>query len=377
MSKLAKDLQNWVSRGFLSAEQSQKILAYESEKPEHSWFLIGVLILGVSIVGIGVISLIAANWKDIPGFVKLSFDFLLLSALAYGTYYNWKLGQDTKTEMFATGFVLACLASIGLISQVFHIGGELYSALLLWVFITAGATFIGKHVYIYLMWSTGFLLGLAMAAEKSPLFLSMFNRNIDGVTLFISILAALLTILSRQFFHDKAPTRALRICTITMCLIAVLVAELEGMRNYNGAALLLTPFTPGIMLSFAVAIAVLMGKEFNRIQKIFLMGALMFFNLNFLVFHLVGLSQFAHAICTLATFSCLGLYFVSLHHKELFQAFLFAFGIRILILYFQALGGLAATGIGLILSGGVIIGMAYLWKKYRKEVTQWAEGWTT
>lgn len=48
-------------------------------------------------------------------------------------------------------------------------------------------------------------------------------------------------------------------------------------------------------------------------------------------------------------------------------------GIRFIILYFQALGGLAATGFGLIISGALLIAIAWAWQQYRKRLQQWTQ----
>ena len=41
-------------------------------------------------------------------------------------------------------------------------------------------------------------------------------------------------------------------------------------------------------------------------------------------------------------------------------------GIRFILLYFQSLGGLATTGIGLIVAGIIIISLAVLWFRFNK-----------
>jgi hypothetical protein len=61
--------------------------------------------------------------------------------------------------------------------------------------------------------------------------------------------------------------------------------------------------------------------------------------------------------------------------KGLFNFWTFAAGLRFLILYFEALKGLAITGLGLIVSGFVIIGTALLWNKYRTFLFKKAEEW--
>ena len=86
MKKLKKYLSQWVDKGLITSEQEQKILEYEETKDKDNkskWVLYGFLILGVTVVGIGIISLIAANWDKIPGIVKLMNMLIILCGVAF------------------------------------------------------------------------------------------------------------------------------------------------------------------------------------------------------------------------------------------------------------------------------------------------------
>src|SRR5689334_7195082 len=84
MFRLDKSLKEWTKAGLITREQALRINEYESRRPESNWVLSGLLILGVMIIGIGVISLIAANWQQIPNTIKLSVDFVILTVVAWG-----------------------------------------------------------------------------------------------------------------------------------------------------------------------------------------------------------------------------------------------------------------------------------------------------
>ncbi len=57
--------------------------------------------------------------------------------------------------------------------------------------------------------------------------------------------------------------------------------------------------------------------------------------------------------------------------QELFNLVTLLIGIRFLIVYFEAMGGLAVTGIGLIISGLVIIAVSYGWYRSRNTLQAW------
>ena len=49
-------------------------------------------------------------------------------------------------------------------------------------------------------------------------------------------------------------------------------------------------------------------------------------------------------------------------------------GIRFLVVYFEAIGGLALSGLGLVISGGSILGGVALWNNNRQRFQKWIVG---
>ena len=60
----------------------------------------------------------------------------------------------------------------------------------------------------------------------------------------------------------------------------------------------------------------------------------------------------------------------AMERKRLFDLAALVIGIRFIVVYFQVFGSLAVTGVGLIISGSVILGIAYLWYRYRGNVAR-------
>jgi hypothetical protein len=81
-----------------------------------------------------------------------------------------------------------------------------------------------------------------------------------------------------------------------------------------------------------------------------------------------------HSITTILALGVFAVFCATIERKKLVTLCLNLIGFRFLILYFQALGGLATTGIGLILSGALIIGMVWVWKKKKKAIESFVEG---
>ncbi len=161
MSKLDTALEEWVQSKIISPEQAKQIRDHEAARPENSWVLSGVYALGAIVIGIGIISLIAANWSSIPNFVKIIGDFVLLIIVAGLTVRAAVREKPIQYEAWLLGFLILVLASIGLISQVYHTGGKLFQALLFWSAITFVPMFASRRILVPFLWTAAFVGSLA------------------------------------------------------------------------------------------------------------------------------------------------------------------------------------------------------------------------
>lgn len=374
MFKLEKALKEWVAQGFLNPEQAQQITHYENTRPGSSWVLTGLLILGTVVIGTGVVSLIAANWYQIPPFMKLSLDFALLLGLAWGVI---QAANSTKTvlyEILLLAFLLLCLASIGLIAQIYNIGGEFYQALLLWSGITFGIAIVARHVFVPFVWVAGLLVGLVFTALESPTFHPLFYGNDAAVFMAVPLFCFAFIVFIRSLSEQSVLVDALRSWTLVTGLIALIVAESTGFvdkRHLND----IVSYLPGYFFAIIVIVGVLANKQYRNSQKVLLLLVLAVYLLLFRLPLLDIHSKVIYAIFTLAILAMIAIFMASLRKQRLFQWFLFFMGVRFVLLYFQALGGLVTTGIGLIVSGVFIIALAVLWQKYRKPLAISMERW--
>ena len=122
----------WLKEGLITEEQKVAILQYEkSSKPHLSYSLYGFLVVAVVSASLGLIALIAANWRIIPSFVKLTLYFVSLGGLSFYAIKTYKISH--KSQFWFEGlllfFMLFCLAGIGLIAQIYNIKGEAHHTL--------------------------------------------------------------------------------------------------------------------------------------------------------------------------------------------------------------------------------------------------------
>lgn len=383
MARIDKKIEEWVRADLLNREAADAILVYEDGKPAGSWILSGFLILGAVTVGIGIISLIAANWESIPPSVKLAADFLLLSALAYGIFKTHIEGKSVYFEMYLVAFQISCLASIGLISQIYNTGGKPWQALLLWSVITAGVAVASKKAFVPFIWASGFFAAVINGIFEIELLKTFYKDHEQALLMAVPLMAALMTVAAREFSGESGQTRALRVWSfiaLIFTLVAIEIFNSSGIfysNNSKYSEINLVAFVPGYVLAFLVGIAFVIDKQFNRLQIWIALFALLGFVIQF---HLSFLSiepDYISAAFTLLILTLISILMASLRHRKIFQVLVVFIGLRFLVLYFQALGGLATTGIGLIVSGGLIIFLVSWWNKKRQEIASWAEGLLT
>lgn len=82
--KLAKKLSEWEQIKLIDEKQKSAILAYESRQGKTA--AVYFERFGRFCIGLGILSLIASNWQEIPDSLKLSADILLLGLTAVGAY---------------------------------------------------------------------------------------------------------------------------------------------------------------------------------------------------------------------------------------------------------------------------------------------------
>ncbi len=372
MSKLDKMLREWVEIDLITKDQASKISDFESTKATHSWVLYGFLLLGAVIIGIGAISLIAANWDQIPGWFKLVIDYILLSIIAGSAFYAYEK-KPMLFEFLLVLFMILCLATIGLISQVYHTGGKLYQALLLWSLITIGVAACSKRSLAIHLWIPGFLTGITFFALNSVLLQPIFQDNGAPVIMMMPLICGLLAILCRNIAGEIAQTEALRSWSVKSGVIALIIAE-SRIWQVTTSKLHLVAYLPAYTLALISVVGIQLSSKYKKTQKALLQGVIILYMVPFHLPLLEIENRLSYAFFTLSVLALMAVFLASLKQRKLFQLFLVALGLRFLILYFQAIGGLASTGIGLIFSGALIIIMVMAWNKHRSAITTWAEG---
>ncbi len=140
--ELKAEAAQWHREGLVSqAQLAQLVSRYQLDQLEDTakGRFVGILIsLGCLLIGLGVITFIAANWQAMPRTVKVGLLLSLFLTVNIGGFSLWQRSRHRMPQALGQGLLLignlSLGAIIGLFAQIFHISGELHSLFIWWGF---------------------------------------------------------------------------------------------------------------------------------------------------------------------------------------------------------------------------------------------------
>lgn len=133
---LLAEIENWQAEGVVSAETAATLRArYATEQSMGStWGRIILTVFGVSLLGLGLIALLAANWESLtrPMRVVLAFLPLLISVGLYGIGVVKDWHSRAFLEPLGAFWGLSIGVGISLIAQTYQISGSPENFALTW-----------------------------------------------------------------------------------------------------------------------------------------------------------------------------------------------------------------------------------------------------
>jgi uncharacterized membrane protein len=131
----ARKIAIWHQAGLIDAETRDRLIGYEAAhaRPLALWAVFGI---GALAIGLGLVSVIAANWEDIPGLVRLGVHLALITgALATLFLHEQRLAAASPWAAEALLFVSAALGLtfFGHLGQVYQTSSPLWQPLAVWL----------------------------------------------------------------------------------------------------------------------------------------------------------------------------------------------------------------------------------------------------
>lgn len=107
------------------------IQASTGVKKENYWETV-LLYFAAFLVGMGIVSLVAANWQQIPNGVKLGGAVLVMLANAGAIIFSHHKGKSLITQILAVIYAFLLMGVLGLISQIFQLPANVSRGCLIW-----------------------------------------------------------------------------------------------------------------------------------------------------------------------------------------------------------------------------------------------------
>lgn len=360
LGNLDKHLSDWQSQGFLSPEQADRIRQFEADRAPQSRLLTVLTILAVLSIGLGIISLIAANWDQIPAWFKLLSYFSLMLAQVYALI-KW----DDKPGLVREGlyflYILSILAGIGLIAQVFHVPSDGWRGPTLWSALSFGLMLRARTEPSVLLWYAGFTwawLGFVFQSSAHEfLRLQCFMASV-----------AVLCIGASWNGRWKLPEPQ-RSLTLHLGSLFVLVA---------GPWCLLARSSHDVRSGIDFAVAVLLAAVWlfvlaRQLKKTLLVAAGIVALGFFARWWIADLAQrdlleqwpnFLDTVAFTVQLSAMGLLALHWDRGRIFDGLTLLMAARIFTLFFTLFGTLFMTGAGLVIFGIIVLGLLRVWYRY-------------
>lgn len=141
--QLRQEAKLWQAEGLIDSSVYQQLSErYQFDRLEtasRDRFVMILLGLGGILLGLGVITFVAANWQAWPRIVKLTLLLTLFLGVNIGGFYLWRSPTGSSSgrwQRVGEGLLLfgALIlgANLALTAQMFHIGGDPYGLFLVW-----------------------------------------------------------------------------------------------------------------------------------------------------------------------------------------------------------------------------------------------------
>ncbi|WP_053002241.1 DUF2157 domain-containing protein [Kordia jejudonensis] len=206
-SKIKQALPELVENGIITEEIAQNIKAfYQKDEASGTSRLFTVFgILGATLIGLGIILIMAHNWDNFSRLTKVFFAFLPMLIGQVGLGFSIYKNKSNTWKETATVFLFFSVgACISLISQIYNIPGNLESFLLAWIVLCLPLLYVTKSksaIILHLIFMTyyAFEAGYRFYGHTTtiphtyfllllfPLFnyFKMMRQNVKSPTLYI------------------------------------------------------------------------------------------------------------------------------------------------------------------------------------------------
>lgn len=365
----ARKIASWHEAGLIDAGTRDRLLAHEAAhaRPLALWAVFGI---GALAIGLGLVSVIASNWEDIPGQIRLAVHLALIAAaLAALLLREARLAAASPWAAEALLFITAALGLtfFGHLGQVYQTSSPLWQPLGLWLFMFAPVLLLMGRGWptalavlggaVWCAWDYATAMTGYGAARDPGLGWQLWLGCVVGLPIALALPAAALRARSQrpdfwrrleQLAFAYAAAGASLACAFAsvggfddggIWGSGTITLAIGGVALLTGLALIqVRPGTSGQMAGAIIAGSGLALQISPVTDDITVLAAALFMMLW------TGIAAAALAA----------------HWRGVFQISVAVIAMRLIVLSFELAGDLLTSGFGLIASGLMILGVAWV-----------------
>lgn len=359
----ARKIEAWHKAGVIDAATRDAILAYEAQntRPIALWAVFGI---GALTIALGLISVVAANWEDIPGLIRLGVHLALIAAgLGALAFREQELAARSPYVVEALLFVTAALGLtfFGHLGQVYQTDAPLWQPLSLWLLLFAPVILLmgrGWPVAAALMgvmvWAVWDYADLGSSARDTG-----FALWLALVTAFPVLIAPLAGWLRRKSARSEFWRRLEQIALAYAVAGASFAAVLASTGAFSGSDAASGPAAMALRGAIGVgaglALAVLRPGVSGRMAGAIIAGAGVALPLAYASNNIDILA----AALFMALWAGIAAASLQAGWRGVFQLAVGVIALRLIILSFELASDLLLSGFGLIVAGLLVLGVGW------------------
>lgn len=378
-----KKLQEWVAAGLLSEDQALSIQTYENT---HKAGRFGRGLVGLSIFAIlvGVLSIIASNWAEIPGGVKIAAHVIINLLVGTAALRMAQLDKDLWKEGLTLAFFGLTLTLIALVGQVFQLNGETANALMLWMGITLPFMLILATSYMSVVpWMAAFLTTTCFALLHYGDGWTDYWQGVVLTSVCILLPLGMSALGVMTSFKNWKPVWASvflktgLVLTVMAATMAIITLGFDRYRFISSDmqdefySILNTQRFVCFIGFIALALHAYIHKfyvqnDYLKYGAIFAVVSLLVISLPLAIVSFY--SPLFSALLFIGYWVFIGWLGQQLNWPRLISWAIFLIAMRIFIVYVELFGSLMQTGFGLIIGGAVMLGLLWAARKMNKRL---------
>jgi uncharacterized membrane protein len=365
----ARKIATWHQAGLIDDAARDRLIAYEAAhaRPLALWAVFGI---GALAIGLGLVSVIAANWEDIPGTVRLGIHLVLIAG-ALGALWRReaRLAAASPWAVEALVFVIAALGLtfFGHLGQVYQTSSPLWQPLAMWLALFAPLLMLTGRSWpvalalvggaVWCAWEYGSTSGgFGRSSDRSVAEIIRNAAVLASPVLFAPLGAWSRARSVRPGFWRRVEQAALAYAVGGASLVCALasISEISGGRLADDLAGIAVLAATGILAGIGVVLARpgVSGKMAGAI----IAGA----GLTGLLAYFADGSEVPAAMLFMALWVGIAAAALAAQWRGVFQLAVAVIALRLIVLSFELASDLLLSGFGLILSGFLILGVAWV-----------------